>query len=325
MKLVRREFLRLTGAAIALPAISRAGWSQSYPARPVRLIVGFSAGGTTDIAARLMGEWLSERLGQPVIIENRPGAAANLAAEAVVRAPSDGYTLLAASSTNAINATFYERLSFNFVRDIAMVGGITRSPLVLEVNPSVPVKTVPELIAYAKANTDKINLGSYGTGSTSHLAGELFKSNAGIQMQHMPYRGSTPMITDLIGGQIQVAFDNLPASIEHIKSGNLRALAVGTAVRSESLPDVPTVAESLSGFEASAWIAVGAPKNTPREIIERLNAEMNAGLAAPKVRERLASLGGAVLMGLPSDFDKLLADETEKWGRVIRTANLKAS
>jgi tripartite-type tricarboxylate transporter receptor subunit TctC len=325
MTLKRRDFLRYTGTALALPSISRTAWAEPYPSRPVRLLVGFSAGGTTDIAARLIGQWLTEQLGQPFTVENRPGAGANIAAEAVVRAPADGYTLLAATSTNAINTTFYEKLNFNFVRDISMVAGITRSPLVLEVNPSLPVKTVPELLAYAKAHPGKISLASYGVGSTSHLAGELFKLEAGIKMLHVPYRGSAPMVTDLIAGQVQAAFDNLPASIEHIRAGKLRPLAVGTVERSDALPDVPTVGHFLPGFEASAWIAVGAPKNTPREIIHRLNVTINAGLAQAKIKQRLAGLGGTVLAGSPGDFDKLLASETEKWGNVLRAADIKAT
>ena len=324
MTLARRTFLQLAAAAAALPALPRAATAQAWPSRPLRLVVGFPAGGTTDIAARLIGQWLSERLGQPVVIENRPGAGANLAAETVVRAPPDGYTLLAATSSNVINTTFYEKLSFNFVRDIAMVAGVTRSPLVLEVHPSLPVKSVPELIAHAKANPGKIALASFGTGTTSHVAGELFKMTAGVDMLHVPYRGSAPLVTDLLSGLVQAAFDNLPASIEHIRAGKLRALAVGTAERSPALPDVPTVAEFLPGFEASAWVAVGAPKATPAEIVERLNREINAGLADPRIKARLAELGGTVFVGTPADFDRLVAEQTEKWGKVIRAANIKA-
>ena len=324
MTLARRTFLQLAAAAAALPALPRAAPAQAWPSRPLRLVVGFPAGGTTDIAARLIGQWLSDRLGQPVVIENRPGAGANLAAETVVRAPPDGYTLLAATSSNVINTTFYQKLSFNFVRDIAMVAGVTRSPLVLEVNPSLPVKSVPELIAHAKANPGKIALASFGTGTTSHVAGELFKMTAGVDLFHVPYRGSAPLVTDLLSGLVQAAFDNLPASIEHIRAGKLRALAVGTAERSPALPDVPTVAEFLPGFEASAWVAVGAPKATPAEIVERLNREINAGLADPKIKARLAELGGTVFVGTPADFDRLVAEQTEKWGKVIRAANIKA-
>ncbi len=324
MNLPRRKFLQLAAGAATLPAVSRPATAQAYPSRPVRLLVGFPAGGTTDIAARLIGQWLSERLGQPVIIENRPGAGANLAAEAVVRAPADGYTLLAATSSNTINTTFYDKLSFNFARDIAMVAGITRSPLVLEVHPSLPVKTVPELIAHAKANPGKVTLASFGTGTTSHVAGELFKMTAGVTMLHVPYRGSAPLLTDLLSGQVQAAFDNLPASIEHIRAGKLRALAVGTAARAEVLPELPTVGEFLPGFEASAWVAVGAPKSTPAEIIDKLNKEINAGLADPRIKARLAELGGTVFTGSAADFDKLVAEQTEKWGKVIRAANIKA-
>ena len=324
MLLARRTFLQLAAAAAALPALPRAAPAQAWPNRPLRLVVGFPAGGTTDIAARLIGQWLSDRLGQPVVIENRPGAGANLAAETVVRAPPDGYTLLAATSSNVINTTFYQKLSFNFVRDIAMVAGVTRSPLVLEVHPSLPVKSVPELIAHAKANPGKIALASFGTGTTSHVAGELFKMTAGVDLFHVPYRGSAPLVTDLLSGLVQAAFDNLPASIEHIRAGKLRALAVGTAERSPALPDVPTVAEFLPGFEASAWVAVGAPKATPAEIVERLNREINAGLADPRIKARLAELGGTVFVGTPADFDRLVAEQTEKWGKVIRAANIKA-
>ena len=324
MTLARRTFLQLAAAAAALPALPRAALAQAWPSRPLRLVVGFPAGGTTDIAARLIGQWLSDRLGQPVVIENRPGAGANLAAETVVRAPPDGYTLLAATSSNVINTTFYQKLSFNFVRDIAMVAGVTRSPLVLEVHPSLPVKSVPELIAHAKANPGKIALASFGTGTTSHVAGELFKMTAGVDLFHVPYRGSAPLVTDLLSGLVQAAFDNLPASIEHIRAGKLRALAVGTAERSPALPDVPTVAEFLPGFEASAWVAVGAPKATPAEIVERLNREINAGLADPRIKARLAELGGTVFVGAPADFDRLVAEQTEKWGKVIRAANIKA-
>jgi tripartite-type tricarboxylate transporter receptor subunit TctC len=324
MTLARRTFLQLAAAAAALPALPRAAPAQAWPNRPLRLVVGFPAGGTTDIAARLIGQWLSDRLGQPVVIENRPGAGANLAAETVVRAPPDGYTLLAATSSNVINTTFYQKLSFNFVRDIAMVAGVTRSPLVLEVHPSLPVKSVPELIAHAKANPGKIALASFGTGTTSHVAGELFKMTAGVDLFHVPYRGSAPLVTDLLSGLVQAAFDNLPASIEHIRAGKLRALAVGTAERSQALPDVPTVAEFLPGFEASAWVAVAAPKATPAEIVERLNREINAGLADPKIKARLAELGGTVFVGTPADFDRLVAEQTEKWGKVIRAANIKA-
>src|SRR5262252_8313739 len=321
MKLPRRQFLHLAAGAAALLAVSRVARAQAYPSRPIRLLVGFSAGGTTDIAARLIAQWLTERLGQPVVVENRPGASANLAAEAVVRSPPDGYTLLAVTGSNTVNATFFDKLSFSIVGDIAMISGIVRSPLVLEVLPSLAANSVPELIALAKANPGKITLASFGTGSTSHVAGELFKLTAGVSMQHVPYRGSAPLVTDLLAGQVQSAFDNLPASIEHIRSGKLRALAVGTETRSDQLPNVPTLGESLPGFEASD--GVGAPKATAAEIVEKLNKEINAGLADPKMKTRLADLGGTVLAGSSADFGKLIAEETEKWGKVIRAAHLK--
>jgi tripartite-type tricarboxylate transporter receptor subunit TctC len=319
----RRQFLHLAAGAAALPAASRLVWAQAYPSRPVRLIVGFSAGGTTDIISRLIGQWLSERLSQQFIIENRPGASANLATEAVVRAPPDGYTLLAVVATNAINATLYDKLSFNLNRDIAPVAGLIRSPLVLEVHPSVPVKSVPEFVAYAKANPGRVTMASFGVGSTSHVAGELFKMMTGVDLLHVPYRGSGPMLTDLVGGQVQMAFDNLPASIEHIRAGKLRALAVATAMRSEVLPNIPTVADFLPGYEASAWNGVGVPKGTPAEIIDKLNKEINAALADPRIRARIAELGAAAFPTSPSEFGKFVADETEKWAKVIRTANIK--
>jgi tripartite-type tricarboxylate transporter receptor subunit TctC len=323
MKLPRRQFLHLAAGAAALSAVSRFARAQAYPSRPVRLLVGFAPGGTTDIAARLIGQWLTERLGQPVVVENRPGASANLAAEAVVRSPPDGYTLLAVTGSNTVNATFFDKLSFSIVTDIAMVSGVMRSPLVLEVHPSLAANSVPELIALAKANPGKITLASFGTGSTSHVAGELFKLTTGISMQHVPYRGSAPMVTDLLSGQVQSAFDNLPASIEHIRSGKLRALAVGTETRSDQLPNVPTLGEFLPGFEASAFVAIGAPKNTPTDIIGRLNHEINAGLADPKIKARLADLGGTAFVGSPSDFGRFIAEETEKWGKVIKFAGIK--
>jgi tripartite-type tricarboxylate transporter receptor subunit TctC len=319
----RRQFLHLAAGAAALPAMSRLARAQTYPSRPVRIIVGWPAGGTTDIATRLMGQWLSERLGQPFVIENRPGAASNIGTEAVVRAPADGYTLLAVTATNTVNATLYDKLNFSLNRDIATIAGILRSPLVLEVHPAVPVNTVPEFIAYAKANSGKIGMASFGTGTTSHVAGELFKMTAGIHMLHVPYRGSAPMVTDLLGGQVQVAFDNLPASIEHIRAGKLRPLAVTTATRSEALPNIPTMSEFLPGYEASAWIAVGVPSGTPAEIVNKLNKEINAGLADPKIRARIADIGGTVLAGSAAEVGKLIAEETEKWAKVIRAANIK--
>jgi tripartite-type tricarboxylate transporter receptor subunit TctC len=323
VKLPRRQFLHLAVGATLLPPVSRIAKAQTYPARPVRIIVGFAAGGTTDIISRLIGQRLSERLGQQFIIENRPGASANLATEAVVRAPADGYTLLALVATNAINATLYDKLSFNLTRDIAPVGGLIRSPLVLEVHPSVPVKTVPEFVAYAKANPGKITMASFGAGSTSHVAGELFKMMAGVDLLHVPYRGSGPMLTDLLGGQVQMAFDNLPASIEHIRAGKLRALAVATAMRSEALPNIPTVADFLPGYEASAWNGVGVPKDTPAEIIDKLNKEINAALADPKIKARIAELGAAVFPSSPTEFSKFIADETEKWSKVVKFADIK--
>ena len=323
MKLPRRQFLHLAASTVALPALSRAAWAEAYPARPVRLIVGFPAGGTADIAARLIGQQLSERLGQPFVIENRPGANTNLATDAVVRAPADGYTLLLTGPSNAINATIYDKLNYNFIRDIAMVAGITRTPLVLEVHPALPVNTVPELIAYAKANPGRISLASYGTGTVSHVAGELFKMVTSVEMVHVPYRGSAPLLPDLLGGQVQAAFDNLPASIEHIRAARLRPLAVTTALRSQALPDLPTMGEILPGYEASAWSAVGAPKNTPAEIIQKLNKEINAGLGDSEIQARLADLGAMTFAGSPADFGKFIAEETEKWGKVIRATHMK--
>jgi tripartite-type tricarboxylate transporter receptor subunit TctC len=323
MKLPRRQFLRLAAGAAALPASSRFGWAQAYPSRPVRLVVGFAPGASPDIIARLLGQWLSVRLGQPFIIDNRSGAGSNIGTEAVVRAAPDGYTLLWATAANAINATFYDKLSFNFIRDIAPVAGIIRVPNVMELNPSVAAKTVPEFIAYAKANPGKVNMASGGAGTTPHLAGELFKMMTGVNMLHVPYRGSPQAITDLIGGQMQIMFDVMPQSIEHIKVGELRALAVTTAMRSEALPNIPTVGDFLPGYEASSWHGVGVPKNTPAEIVDKLNKEINAALADPKLRARLADLGGTVLPGSPADFGKLVAAEIEKWAKVVKFAGIK--
>jgi tripartite-type tricarboxylate transporter receptor subunit TctC len=324
MKLPRRQFLHLAAGAAALPAVSRIARAQAYPERPVRIVVGFAPGGANDILARLIGQWLSERLGQPFVIENRPGGGSNIATEAVVRAAPDGYTLLLVGPPQAINATLYEKLNFNFLRDIAPVAGIIRAPNVMEVNPSVPAKTVSEFIAYAKANPGRVNMASAGNGTGPHMAGELFKMMAGVNIVHVPYRGSGPALTDLLGGQVQVMFDALPPSMEHIRTGKLRALAVTTAARSLALPDVPTVSEFVPGYEASASFGVGAPKNTPAEIVDKLNKEINAGLVDPKFKTRLADLGGTVLAGSPADFGKLIAAETEKWAKVIRTANIKA-
>jgi tripartite-type tricarboxylate transporter receptor subunit TctC len=323
MKFSRRRLLSVAAGSAALPPLSSMAWAQSYPSRPVHMVIGFPPGGTTDIAARLIGQWLSERLGQPFIIDSRPGAATNIATEAVVRAPPDGYTLLVAVGTNTINPALFRNLNFDFIRDLAMVGGILRSPLVLEVNPAVPVSSVPELIAYAKANPGKITLASFGTGTISHIAGELFKMTTGVDMVHVPYRGSAPLVTDLLGGQVQVAFDNLPTSIEYIKTGKLRALAITSASRSPALPDLPTVADFLPGFEAGAWAAIAVPKSTPVEIVDTLNAEINAGLADPKIQGRLADFGATAFVISPADLDKLVVEQTEKWGKVIRAANIK--
>jgi tripartite-type tricarboxylate transporter receptor subunit TctC len=323
MKLLRRKFLCLAAGAVALPTVLRSAGAQTYPTRPVRLIVGWPAGGTTDIGARLVAQWLSERLGQPFVVENRPGAGTHAATEAVVRARADGYTLLMATGSNAINATLYDKLTYNFINDIAPVAGVLRSPFVLEVHPAVPTKSVSELIAYAKANPGKLNMASFGTGSASHLSGELFKMVSGIEMLHVPYRGSAPMLIDLLSGQVQLAFDNLPASIGHIRAGKLRPLAVTTTIRSEALPDIPALGEILPGFEASAWIGVGAPKDTPGEIVGILNKEINAGLADTKIKARIAELSGMAFAGSPADFGKLIAEQTEKWGKVIRAANIK--
>src|SRR5262245_21723257 len=324
MKLPRRQFLHLAPAAAAPSAVSRFAWAQAYPTQPVRWIVPFPPGGPTDILARLMGQSLSERLGQPFVIENRPGAGSNIATEVVTHAPADGHTLLLVAINNAINATLYDKLSFNFIRDIAPVASLIRSPNVMEVNPAVPVKTVPEFIAYAKANPGKLNMASPGNGSVAHIAGEMFKRMAGIEMTHVPYRGAAPAVTDLIAGQVQVAFDPMSSSIVHIKAGKLRALAVTTPNRSDVLPDIPTVGDFLPGFEASGWFGIGALKGTPAEIIDKLNREINAGLDDAKVRARIAELGNTVLAGSPSDFGRLIADETEKWSKVIRAANIKA-
>jgi tripartite-type tricarboxylate transporter receptor subunit TctC len=322
MKIPRRRFLELAAGATMLLAASRVARAQTYPTRPVRIIVGFPPGGPTDIAARLIGQWLSERLAQQFVIENRPGASGDIGTEAVVRAPPDGYTLLMITPPNLINATLYDKLNFNFIRDIAPVAGIMRTPNVMEVNPSFPARTVPEFIAYTKA-TGKINMASAGNGSSGHVAGELFKVMAGVNMLHVPYRGSAPALTDLLGGQVQVMFDPMTSSIEHIRAGKLRALAVTTARRSEALPDIPTVGDFVPGYEASSWGGIGAPKNTPAEIIEKLNKEINAALADPKMKVRLADLGATALVNSPADLGKLIADETEKWGTVIRAANVK--
>jgi tripartite-type tricarboxylate transporter receptor subunit TctC len=324
MKLPRRNFLHLAAGAAVLPAVSRVARAQAYPTRPVRVVVGAPPGGGHDIIARLMGQWLSERLGQPFVIDNRPGGSENIATEAVVRSSPDGYTILLVTGTNAINTTLYEKLSFNFNRDIASVAGIARVPELRVANLSVPAKTVPGFIAYAKANPSKLNMASGGIGTPSHMAGELFKIMTGVDMVHVPYRGVAPALTDLISGQVQVMFGASTSSIGHIKAGRLRALAVTTETRSEELPDIPTVGEFLPGYEASNWYGIGAPRNTPVEVIDKLNKEINAGLADPKIKTRLADLGGEVLALSPADFGKLIADETEKWGKVVRAANIKA-
>jgi tripartite-type tricarboxylate transporter receptor subunit TctC len=319
----RRQFLHLAAGAAALPVASHVARAQAYPSRPVRIVAGFPAGSAPDILARLIGEWLSERLGQPFVIENRLGAAGNIATEAVVRASPDGHTLLLVVTANAISATLYDKLNFNFIRDIAPVGSIYRVPLVMEVNPSLPIKTVPEFIAYAKVNPGKLSFASTGNGSTPHVSAELFKAMTGVNMVHVPYRGSPQAITDLLGGQVQVMFDILAASIEYIRSAKLRALAVTTMARQEILPDVPTVGEFVAGYEASGWAGLGVPRDTPTEIVEKLNGEVNAALADPKIKMQLAKLGGAALALSPVGFRKLIADETDKWGKVIRAANIK--
>jgi tripartite-type tricarboxylate transporter receptor subunit TctC len=322
MKLHRRRFLHVAAGTAVLPTLSRLVRAQAYPSRPVRLIVGFPPGGGADILARLMGQWLSERLGQPFVIENRPGAGGNIGTEAVVRAPADGHTLLLVNSTNAVNVTLYDKLSFNFIRDIVPIASWNRAPFVMEVNPSFPAKTVPEFIAHAKANPGMISMASSGIGSGPHVAGELFKMMAGVQMVHVPYRAGA--LTDLIGGQVQVTFDPLQSSIEYIRTGKLRALAVTTATRSEVLPEVPSMGDFVQGYEASGWAGVGAPKNTPPEIIDLLNKAINAGLADPKIKARLADLGTTPFMGSPANFGKFIVEETDKWGKVIRAANVKA-
>jgi tripartite-type tricarboxylate transporter receptor subunit TctC len=310
-------------AIIASLANVESASAQAFPARPVRIVVGYPPGGLSDIVARLIGQRLSERLGQPFVIENRPGAASNIATEAVVHAPADGYTLLLVNPANATSATFYDKLNFNFIRDIAPVAGIMRAATIMEVNPSVPATTVPEFIAYAKANPGKVNFASAGNGTNLHLTGELFKMMTGVNLVHVPYRGSAPALTDLLGGQVQVMFDNLPSSIEYVRTGKLRALAVTTATRSPALPDIPTVGDFVPGFEASVWQGIGTPKNTPPGIVERLNEEINAALADPKVNAQLANLGSTALALSPAEFGTLIAEETEKWGRVIRGAGIK--
>jgi tripartite-type tricarboxylate transporter receptor subunit TctC len=319
----RRQFLRLAAGAAALPVVSRIARAQAYPSRPVRIVVGFAPGGASDILARLMGQWLTERLSQPFIIDNRPGASSNIATEAVVKASPDGHTLLMVSTTNAVNATLYDKLSFDILRDIAPVAALTREPHVIVLNPSVPAKTLPEFIAYAKVNPGKINMASPGKGTGPHIAGELFKTMTAVDMVHIPYRGMAPAYADLLGGQVQVMFPGPASSIGYIRGGQLRALAVTTATRFELLPDVPAVAEFVSGYEASAWFGIGAPRNTPADVVDTLNREINAGLANPTIRTRLADLGATTLAGSPVDLGKLIAEDTEKWAKVIRAADIK--
>jgi tripartite-type tricarboxylate transporter receptor subunit TctC len=322
MKLARRRFLHLLAGAAAFPALVRFASAESYPTRPLRILVGFAAGGNFDFVARLLAEWLSQQLHQPVIVENRPGASSNLATEAAVRAPADGYTLFLGGSVNTINATLFEKLSFNFIDDLAPVAAAIRFPNVMTVSPSCPAKTVPEFIAYAKANSGKLSFGSSGAATTQHLAGELFKIKTGVDFVHVPSRGASQALTDLLGGQVQVLFEALPPSIEHIKAGTLRGLAVTTATRSPALPDLPTVGEFVPGYEASGWNGILAPRNTPTDVIERLNAVINAGLVDPKIKARLAELGATTLPGSSADFKKLITEEAEKWRSVIRTAGI---
>jgi tripartite-type tricarboxylate transporter receptor subunit TctC len=323
MKFPRRAFLQLAAGAAALPAGSRIAWAQAYPARPVRIVVGFPAGQTADILTRLVAQWLSERLGQTFVIDNRPGAASTTATELVVRAPPDGYTLLATVTSNLVNATLYDKLPYNFIRDIDPVASLNWTPLVMEVNPSVPVKTVPEFIAYARANPGKLNMASAGVGNSTHVAGELFKMMTGVNLLHVPYRGSTPALTDLLGGQVQVMFDVISSSIEHVRAGKLRALAVTTAARSEALPGIPTVGEFVPGYEAITLGGIGAPKGTPVEIIDRLNKAINAALVDPRFKARYAEFGATPLAGSPADFGRLIAEETAKWGKVVKFAGIK--
>jgi tripartite-type tricarboxylate transporter receptor subunit TctC len=325
MKLSRRTFLHVAASAATLPAVSRVASAQTYPSRPLRIIVGFAPGGSVDVVARLIGQWLSERLGQPIAVENRPGAGGNIGTAAAVGAPPNGYTLFLVTAANAINATLYEKLNFNFIRDIAPVAGISRNPLIMEVHPSVPARTVPEFVAYANANPGNVNMASAGNGTPHHLCGELFKMMTRVNMLHVPYRGEAPAMTDLIGGQVQLMFTPTGPSIEYIRSGKLRALAVTTSSRLEVLPDVPAMGQFVPGYEASGWFGVGVPRGTPTEIVERLNKEINAGLADREIRARLGDLGVSVLSGSPADFGKHIAAETEKWGKVIRSANINVN
>ena len=323
MKLPRRQFLHLAAGAAALPAVTRVAWAQAYPSRPVRIIHGFAPGGGADIIARLIGQWLSERLGQPFAVESQPGNVTNLATQAVVRAPADGHTLLLATSPNATNATLYPNLNFNFIRDIAPIASIGRIASIMEVNPSFPATTVDEFISYAKGNPGKMSYGSDGNGTTSHMSGELFRLMAGVNMVHVPYRSAPPALADLIAGQVQVMFDPIARSIESVRAGKLRPLAVTTSMRSPMLPEIPAVSDFLPGYESSAWFGFAAPKGTPVEVVGRLNREINAALADPNVRAGLADMGVTVTAGSSADFEKFIADETEKWGKVVRFANIK--
>jgi len=324
MRLRRRQFQQLAASALASPAVSRVAAAQTYPAQPVRMVVGFAAGQAIDILARLIAQSLGEQFSQQFIVENKPGAGGNIATEAVARAPADGYTLLVIGANNPINTTLYDKLGFDLLRDFAAVAGIYRVYQVMEVNPAFPARTVPEFIAYAKAHPGKINFASAGTGSVAHVTGEWFKMMAGIDMQHVPYRGAPLALADLLSGQVQVMFDNLPTSLEYIRAGKLRPLAVSTATRSDTLPDLPTVSEFVPGYEVSSWFGIGAPRNTPTQVVDKLNAEINAGLATPKLKAQLTDLGSTPLMGSPTAFGKLIVEETEKWGKVIRAANIKA-
>jgi tripartite-type tricarboxylate transporter receptor subunit TctC len=323
MKLLRRQFLQLAGAAAAAPAFPQFAAALDYPTRPVRIIAGFAAGGGVDVTARLIGQWLTDRLGQSFVIENRPGAGGNIGTEAVVNAAPDGYTLLLATVPNAVNASLYEKLNFNFIRDIVPIAGIIRVPMVILLNPSVPAATVAEFISYAKANPDKVNMASAGNGSAPHMAGELFKMMAGVNLVHVPYRGQGPALTDLLGGQVQVLFAATPGTTEYITTGKLRALAVTSGSRAEMLPELKTVGDFVPGYEASQWYGIGAPRNTPVEIVDKLNKEINAAIADPGMKARFAAIGGEPLPGSPAEFGKLISEETEKWGRVVRAAGIK--
>jgi len=323
VNLLRRQFLHLAAGAAALPALPRMTWAQAYPSRPVRWVVPFPPGGPAEILARLFGQFMSERLGQPFVIENRPGAGGNIGTEAVVRSPPDGYTMLLVTTANAINASLYERLNYNFIRDIAPVAALIRVPAVLEINPMVPVDSVPAFVAYAKANPGRLNMASAGNGTIQHVAGEMFKMMTGLSLQHVPYRGQAPALTDLIGGQVQVMFDSMPASIEHIRAGKVRALAVTTTARSDVLPQRPTVRDFVPDFEASAWYGVAMPANTPQVNVDKINEEINAAFVDPRIKGQLLDLGGTILAGSAADFAKLIVDETEKWAKVVRFAGIK--